>query len=405
MTRLFTGVLYLPFAMAALILAADIFAVSIDKTPLRICVALLPAGLILLAPGIYAAIALALPVIYSAVIIGSGRFFTELWRLKNEAKLLLVLCCIMLGISLLGGYGSLFGEEYPLEPIYCSWGFLFITVMLVFIMLRSARAGSARSASWQAKNVLYFILPLLAAVPLGAFGAYCFIPVMKFIAIVLCAPLFAIIYLGNIACTSFYEFGKYMEEPMVDPTPVIDMETEVKEGGGVGRPIEFFRKATHVEISRETMLIIGLVLLGILFVLVTVLLIKKGRNASGEYKQQGGADAMEEEHAGRKKRRRSAKLKPDNAERVRYTYRQYLSFLRLHGIVPSQSRTSGDISEEARAVLRETDDLLRALYRKARYGGGEDVTGQDAELAYEAYLRLVNDDNLKPSEMKDERHI
>ena len=65
----------------------------------------------------------------------------------------------------------------------------------------------------------------------------------------------------------------------------------------------------------------------------------------------------------------------------------------MHGIIPERSETSGEISEAAAKLIRETDEQLRALYRKARYDS-EPVTDEEVRAAEEAYERIVADENL-----------
>lgn len=393
-SRLFLGALYLPFAVYAAIIISALFAVSIESRPLRILCAASPALLLILSNSIFSAIALALPIAYSVILIGSDRFTSELWQLKNEATLILLFSMPIMMISLLGGYGELFGEEYPRAPIHCSWVFLFCAVMLVFLMLRAARTGCIRSASWQTKNVLTFLIPLAAAIPLGILLKVGLIPVMKFVAIVICAPFIALIYFGNIAFSALFAFGKDFESTNTIVDPEVDFETLVNENGTANDAMEYFMKATHIEVSRETMLLIGAIILGILLIVAVVFILRRGISVRKQYVNEGYYEA-DEEYSSRRRHRRGIKTVRDSAERVRYTYRQYLAFLKIHGIVPSQSKTTGDISEAARSLLNETDELLRELYRKARYGPKEEVTEQEAELAAEVYLRLVNDDNIK----------
>lgn len=394
---LFLSALWLPFVTAALILAADLVAVCIDNKLFRAAVAAVPLLVLPFSNSVYSAIILACPIIYSIAVIASGRFALEIWRLRSEAKIILILCLPVLLVAQLAGFEYLFGLEYPKEPTYCSWALIFCTVMLVFLSLRAARTGSQRSFDWQKNNVIWFFAPLAVAIPLGFFIVYAFVPVMKFVAIVLSAPLFALIWLGNIIFTGvFNENLADWETTLVEEETEIDFETEVHAVGGEGGAYEYFRKATKLNISKETLIIIGLSLLALLLITVIILVIRRSVRVKGGYVNDGKFAESDEQTHRRRGRKRSAKGEATGADRIRFTYRQYLAFLKMHGIVPDKSCTSSEISDEARTLLRETDELLRGLYIKARYGRASDVTDAEAELAAETYLRLVNDKNIKP---------
>lgn len=401
-TKVFLGVLWLPLAAAAAILAADLAAVNIKKPLWRTAAAASPLLLLVFSNNLFATLFLLLPIAYSAAIIGSGRYSIELWRLKGEAKLLLFIEWFILGISLLA-YGTvLFGENYPKQPIYCSWILQFCAIMLLFITLRAARSGLTRNSSWQIRSLIWFLIPVAMSVPLGLFLKFGFIPALKYVGMVLVAPIFAILYLGNLFFTLAYSWGKNFETPETSPEPDTDFSVEVNDASVAGKGLETFARITNIEVKKETIIIIGLVMLFIAVVVIAVLIIRRGRRVSREFSERFHAiEEPVDENAARKRSRRRSRNDLTSAERIRFTYRQYLSFLHLHGIIPEKSRTTGEISDEAKALLRETDETLRALYRKARYGSGLDVSESEAELAAEVYLRLVNDANVKKINEQD----
>ena len=58
------------------------------------------------------------------------------------------------------------------------------------------------------------------------------------------------------------------------------------------------------------------------------------------------------------------------------------------------SDTTAEISDAASKLFIETDELLRSLYRKARYSS-EDVSDEEVEAALDSYNRLTAVENQK----------
>ncbi len=143
-------------------------------------------------------------------------------------------------------------------------------------------------------------------------------------------------------------------------------------------------------------LLIGVILLAAAIVVVLVLLISKARSGKDESHENGvreyGVYEAEKDRSRQRKRRRTKAF--SNAEKVRAVYRCYLAFLHTYGIVPAKSATSGEITEDSLQLIIETDEELRALYRKARYGGGE-ITDEEVRQAEEALDRIAANENLK----------
>ena len=79
-------------------------------------------------------------------------------------------------------------------------------------------------------------------------------------------------------------------------------------------------------------------------------------------------------------------------------YREYLRFLQQHGIRPKRSATTLDVTESSRDLLVEPDEVLRGLYRKARYST-EEITPEDLALAETCLDKLTAKENLQ-SEQK-----
>lgn len=79
---------------------------------------------------------------------------------------------------------------------------------------------------------------------------------------------------------------------------------------------------------------------------------------------------------------------------MRAVYRDYLNFLRSKGVSPGPSETTAEISQDASALLLESDESLRALYRRARYSAGA-VSPAEVDAAAELLARLKQAENLR----------
>ena len=106
--------------------------------------------------------------------------------------------------------------------------------------------------------------------------------------------------------------------------------------------------------------------------------------------EEGAVYRVSLENAGRRARR----TPKSERERLRAVYRDYLNFLRSKGVSPGPSETTAEISQDASALLIESDESLRALYRRARYSAGA-VSPAEVDAAAELLARLKQAENLR----------
>ena len=82
-----------------------------------------------------------------------------------------------------------------------------------------------------------------------------------------------------------------------------------------------------------------------------------------------------------------------NRRRIRAAYRDYLAYLRRNKVVIRKSDTTAEITTLSKAELQKSDEILRGIYRTARYSDEE--PDDAAVAAAEAALAVLT---AKPKE-------
>ena len=397
LTGVFAECIPLPFAVAAALLLLGLIAVEFDKPGLRLLV-LAPAALcLLLTKGLVPAAVAAVPIIYTALMIGLGRFEMERRLVLREMKLCLFAVLVFSAVTFFLGW-SLKGIVYraPEACAYSSLVFLFCAFLFCFIALRTHRAGLIRSNKWQAGNIGLFLLPVAAGGAAGIFTVLFVIPVVKYVFFGISTGFMVSLIAGSQLLTKLFEFGKditYDEAstppPEIEPPEWLDA-TKVH---STKEPYVVTKRVYTGEINYG---LIALIIAAVIVCVVVFLLIRRAASVKREYsedvKREYLPDDRDKLRAGRKRRRRGKS--EDRASKVRYVYRRYLFFLRTHGVDPTASDTSGDITERSAKLIAETDEELRELYRRARYDSEEHLTDEDVKRAEAAFERISSDENL-----------
>ena len=395
LTCVFVSCPLLPFAVLAAILTGALLATGTDKKGLRVLFMLLPLIGFLPAADLIALAVAAVPAVYAFISIVSGRRHMEVWEYRREMRIILVLMFLLIGAILLFGYSILPPRRIPPVAARSAWVLLFLAFCFGFIAQRAIRSGNIRSRSWQIGNIAGFLLPIAAAAVFGVFARFVLFPIVKYAGYGISLGLmYGLVGLSNLIM-KLYSLATSIAitEPMTDP-PLI--ETAPPSEAGIPEqtaPPEYdFPSLVRGEINWPIVLTVLLILAVIVIIIV---LVCKGRTGPREYREEGLREyGLEDaDRVSRSRRRKRREKASDNNDRLRSVYRQYLGFLRLHGIIPERSETSGEISEAAAKLIRETDEQLRTLYRKARYDS-EPVTDEEVRAAEEAYERIVADENL-----------
>lgn len=397
------------YAIVGLILLASLFAVYAKSIALRIPIVLIPfAGLLLVPKTPVALIVGALPCIYAAAQMISAKFFFEEWLFRREMK---TVCIIIGAIFAFFAVFTLMLNMLSADPReaeamvkrdirYESVVFLIAALLLVVLALRCIRAGNIKSARWQIGNAGFFVMPLAFAVAAG---------------------------IGLTALTRSIDFKTPIEslamrisscstkelEPEPSRTPIPRDQNPIQAHSWL-----FFEEEEYdndlttekpnkrgVKIAGKELPLIAIAAAGAVLaaVLITVL-IRKGRRVGSEDLLADDTERVEDESLMTRilKGNRRSKKAFGNAERIREIYRRYITFLKMRGITPSVSTTSEELSERSRALLldEQPDELLRALYLRARYEGAE-LTDEEVLLAGQAFDRIVEKSNIR-EESKDQ---
>ena len=372
---------------AASVLFVSLIAVRFEKPFIRLAAGALPAlALLYGAHSTVGLILAAVPAAYSAGFLAAGRFDLETWRYRREAAIVFCVTPFVLLVSLLAA------GTYPASRLFSP-----CACFLAVLALRSLRAGSGPSARLQAGNALIPIAAVAGLMALG-YAVWLIAPAFGFVAKALAGLMGGIVMLWNALWSALMGSVTPPEDapPAATPeaTPFPDMIDPGVQHPGAAESA--FNSFSPPELPW------GWIAAGAAAVLLTVIAVRlasAGRRTSEPRKCEDAVSERDEEAdrpLRRKKPRRRAK-QPTPRERVRGTYREYLSFLSVNGVRPGPGCTTEDISRSSSEILvGETDELLRGLYRKARYSE-KPVSAEEADAAQAALSRLTQDGNIKKS--------
>ena len=372
-------------ALPALALCAALFAAGSRRVPVRLVLGLLPALALGLASSVWGLAAGAALAVFTAAFLAAGRFDLERWQYRREAACTLVLCAV---IALLSGLGS---TRSRISAILCGAGF-FCTLLA----LRAQMLHPGASAVWQARNAAIFALPLAGGAVLGA-GLWALLPLLRYAVGALGAVFGGAVMLWNGAWSWLMgRVDTVGEDFFVDtsaPAPSLashaaDM-TQADTAGGAGLALP------QAELPWRALLPAAGVV-----ALLALMIWLLGRGFRPAKHRVAGTDLTPEPEPEPPRRRRRAQRRRRSGEsgsraRIRAAYREYLSFLSANGLRRGPAATTAEISAQAAAILEQTDEPLRALYRLARYGAAEPTEDQ-ARAAEALIARLTQQENLRP---------
>lgn len=361
---------WLPAIAAALILVFSMIGSHIDPWPLRVLSSIVP-----FAPSAYAAfvpndyimaVLLAVPALFSVVMLTAGRDLPPLYRLRHEFYVLAGICFL-----------ALVSSFNPL--LYSVPTFIYIGGCMLFsiLELRAARAGQVGSVRWQAGNAGFFLLPVVISAAVGV------------------GLMFGFDYLVSWLAQFFHDEG--IEAVRTSPSPIyVDHAIRVDPPAAgvstaVPEPLETDPPKWTVNLRNHGFdwrwIVIGVILIAACAVLIYFL--TRGKNK--ELTAQEELDLSLEREISNLFSLRKSEIPEDdfNRAKVRELYRRYLQYLRSCGVTIIPSETTHDISDSASSVI-DDDTALRTVYRLSRYDRETPITDEDVKFAEECYLRLVS---------------
>lgn len=388
-------------AVTALILLSSLAAAHTKHAALRALIALVPFAGLLLVPRTPAALIVgAIPCVYAAIMLISGRFFFEQWQFKRELKAvfagagILLAAFALVSIIRLNLVENGIVKDPDFVPVhYDPIPYLIAAVVLGFLALRCVRAGNIKSARWQLGNVGYFVLPLSLAIAAGL-GLNAVLRSVD-----LKTPIESLA--ASIASCSTKEQAP---QPTITPIPrsstpylLSTVPPEGFEEWQYSPNAHAYTPNPHHEVKAMSLNLLY-VLGGVLAAALVLVLALRGRRIEKDEMVEDDSEFTEADDLVSRifKNRRRTKKGFGNSERVREVYRRYITFLRMQGIQPHAGTTSEELSEESRKLMLDEapDELLRSLYLRARYEGAE-LTDEEALLAEQAFERIVENSNVK----------
>lgn len=387
---------FLPyFLIVGAALICYLAGVQLNSAVLRLLVSLVPFAGLLLIPEPIPAIAAALPLIYAAIVLVSGRFFGEAWRYQKLFKPLALFAAAFTLIAALVRHSLSYSAADPsgiagqLRGLDAFFLLIFGFFIFGFLSLCAQRLGSIRSAKWQFGIAGSFVLAMLAGAAIGVLLHLLAKPVSSFFALLIYPIGYFFSFLTRLFGGTLAGLKPFEDDFNATPAPATPMPDGAPEQAPApAMPTEDPGFAPLIKNFNYPAFIIALVAIAALVLLIMLLLRARKDQGEIEFDNSVFEDGQQpsKRRFERRKRRRSVNT---NADRVRDIYRSYLFFLNQNGIMTGISSTSGEISEKAGSLLDKHDELLRALYIKARYSENE-ITEEDAENAEQAYLDLLN---------------
>lgn len=372
--------------LIALSLLACFAATNCRSAGLRGLCSLLPL-LSLLAPVYHWAVmvAVGLAVVYLAVFLISGRFSLELWRYRPEVIFLVVASFVLAWVTRLGF------EANPVPLPMC----LACTV-LAFLALRALRLGKTASAGWQLITAGAFFLPVAAsAATAGVIWAAW--PLLGFVFSKIGAVFGWLIAKGTVLWDKALH-GVDIKDDFFETKETLAAASEEEAAAETFRSITGNWRLLEKDFPWG---IVVLFVLGAALIALIAWLLWRSRPPMGKKFEEGMAEVEVARESGSRRKHRRRSQRPTNRDMIRSLYRDYLMFLSRHGIMPKRSATTEEITLAAASILTQTDELLRALYRKVRYSTTE-PTDEEVARARTLFAQLTQEENLASNRAEGE---
>ena len=330
-------------------------------------------------------VAVGLAVAYLAVFLVSGRFLLEIWRYRPEVVFLVIAAFILTWVSWLGF------EANPVPPPMC-----LACAVLAFLALRALRLGKTASAGWQLMTAGEFFLPVAAgAAAAGVIWAAW--PLLGFVFSKIGAVFGWLIAKGTVLWDKALH-NVDIKDDFFETKETLAAASEEEAAAETVRSITGNWRLLEKDFPWG---IIALFVLGAALIALIAWLLWRSRPPMGKKLEEGMVEVEAEREGGSRRKHRRRSQRPTNRDLIRSLYREYLMFLSRHGIMPKRSATTEEITLAAASILTQTDELLRALYRKVRYSTAE-PTDEEVARARTLFAQLTQEENLASNRAEGE---
>ena len=363
-----------------LILAAALLAVRLKHGWLRLLIGLAPAAVLFLVPvaGWRGYAAAGGMTAYAAAVLARGEFCPAPDDYRLEAKITLAILGGLTVIAFLCSSGTV------------TFGLLICAALLILTALQCLMITASIGPGWRFANFGVLVLVLAFGVGVG----FLFRSAVPGFFRIFRSLAYGVFYLLTTIARWF--LGLFRQRETVpegfDENALPEMETAVQ-GGGNSNVQNSSQPHGTFQVPQIPWGEILTVLVVLLLVVLAILLIRRRGQFRPKKRKTVRANekAKPEKRSGRRKQQQEPK---SNRGRVRFLYSRYLDYLRNHGLRLADSDTTAEISEASSELLLQTDELLRGLYRKARYSS-EEIDDADIRAAEDSFFRLLAQDNLK----------
>ena len=365
--------------LAALITAAAIVAERISRKWMRFLLSLVP-GLAFLVPLSHRMNILfgGLLLAYATVVVTFSFLHPgdESYRIK--ARFLIGGDFLILILSIILGMGGMSPFWLPV----CS-------ILLALLALRMQQAAGSMGFSWQTCSVGFLVAVLGVGIGTGLLIWALRADLASFfrsfgigLASIFLLPFqLVLMVLRSVSCEGLPEESVSLEpsmEPSINdpgnpPAPIPGAE-----------PLDPSTLGENIEIPWMEILTASIV---ILLLLAAIWFIRVGRFGVQRQSRIQQADGTIVK-TGKVKRKTTSREDEDNRRKLCFLYGRYLGFLREKGVKFYPGITTEEITDASEKLLAKNDELLRSLYRRARYSA-EPITDQDLAAAQVAFDQLV----------------
>jgi hypothetical protein len=380
--RPFASDLRLFWLLSVLILLTALAAVRLSRPLPRLLLGLIPAAALLLPVSGWLSLAAgAAMVLYTVLVLALGRFSPEPWAYRLEGAWTLAITGVLAVISFFATSGGI-----------STFYLLICAAVLVLLALRALQVSGSMRPVWQARSIGVLFACLGTGLVIGLIVWALRSVLIYVLRLILTGFALLVTLVIGLVGRLWYRFQlmRGAEDPGEDPgLPPLSFNI----GGNPNPSSQVTTPGTGLTLSVEIpwLAILAAVCVLLLLFAAVRFLLHKSRSARTRRLQEANGIEVPEERRGKRKNRQ---VPQSNRDKLRYIYSQYLAYLRGRGLVRNGSDTTADVTEAARSLLLETDELLRELYRKARYSS-EEISDEELQMAGERLNLLISADNLR----------